>query len=217
MGCSTRSCRACRKCRCSLGRCIFACPTSTQQRRRSARARGTIVQEPTEIPGGDYSLVAADPKGAAFGLIGSRKKQAMIAKNTLCLWYDKDAKEAARFSTATFPGRPVGSIEVAPLDYPSGNKGDVLVIHFTVCGIPCFGMNGGPESQTQHRVQLPNCDRRSGRDRPLLERNHRQRPAKLASAAGARTNGGYRGRSCRAFYLMRRPPAERSPNALLPA
>jgi predicted 3-demethylubiquinone-9 3-methyltransferase (glyoxalase superfamily) len=71
----------------------------------------------------------------------------MIAKNKLRLWYDKEAEEAARFYTATFPDRPVGSIEGASLDYPSGNKGDVLVIHFTVCGIPCFGMNGGPEAK----------------------------------------------------------------------
>jgi predicted 3-demethylubiquinone-9 3-methyltransferase (glyoxalase superfamily) len=68
----------------------------------------------------------------------------MIAKNTICLWYDKDAEEAAHFYAATFPDSKVGAIERAPLDYPSGKKGDVLVIHFTVCGIPCFGMNGGP-------------------------------------------------------------------------
>jgi predicted 3-demethylubiquinone-9 3-methyltransferase (glyoxalase superfamily) len=68
----------------------------------------------------------------------------MIAKNTLCLWYDKDAQEAAAFYAATFPDSAVGGIERAPLDYPSGKKGDVLVVHFTVCGIPCFGMNGGP-------------------------------------------------------------------------
>jgi predicted 3-demethylubiquinone-9 3-methyltransferase (glyoxalase superfamily) len=66
-------------------------------------------------------------------------------KNTICLWYDKDAEEAARFYAATFPDSSVGKIERAPLDYPNGKKGDVLVVHFTVCGIPCFGMNGGPD------------------------------------------------------------------------
>lgn len=64
-------------------------------------------------------------------------------KNTICLWYDKDAEEAAKFYAATFPDSHVGAIERAPLDYASGKKGDVLVVHFTVCGIPCYGMNGG--------------------------------------------------------------------------
>jgi predicted 3-demethylubiquinone-9 3-methyltransferase (glyoxalase superfamily) len=68
----------------------------------------------------------------------------MTVKNTICLWYDKDAEEAARFYAATFPDSHVGDIERAPLDYPSGKQGDVLVVHFTVCGVPCFGMNGGP-------------------------------------------------------------------------
>lgn len=70
-----------------------------------------------------------------------------IAKNTICLWYDKDAEEAANFYAATFPDSEVGAIERAPLDYPSGKKGDVLVVLFTLCGIPCFGMNGGPEAK----------------------------------------------------------------------
>ncbi len=65
-------------------------------------------------------------------------------KNTICLWYDKDAEEAANFYAATFPDSVVGAIERAPMDYPSGKAGDVLVVHFTLCGIPCFGMNGGP-------------------------------------------------------------------------
>jgi predicted 3-demethylubiquinone-9 3-methyltransferase (glyoxalase superfamily) len=68
----------------------------------------------------------------------------MIAKNTICLWYDKDAEDAAKFYAATFPDSAVGDIERAPLDYPNGKKGDVLVVYFTVCGIPCYGMNGGP-------------------------------------------------------------------------
>ncbi len=71
----------------------------------------------------------------------------MIAKNTICLWYDNDAEDAAKFYAATFPDSSVGAIERAPLDYPSGKKGDVLVVHFTVCGIPCFGMNGGPQAK----------------------------------------------------------------------
>lgn len=66
------------------------------------------------------------------------------APNTVCLWYDRDAEEAARFYAATFPDSSVGEVFRAPSDYPSGKKGDVLTIHFTVLGIPCIGLNGGP-------------------------------------------------------------------------
>jgi predicted 3-demethylubiquinone-9 3-methyltransferase (glyoxalase superfamily) len=67
-----------------------------------------------------------------------------IAKNTICLWYDKDAEEAARFYAKTFPDSRVGSVHRAPGDFPSGKAGDALVVEFTVCGIPCIGLNGGP-------------------------------------------------------------------------
>ena len=67
-----------------------------------------------------------------------------IAKNTICVWYDRDAEAAARFYAATFPDSAVGAIWRAPGDYPSGKEGDVLVVEFTVCGIPCIGLNGGP-------------------------------------------------------------------------
>jgi predicted 3-demethylubiquinone-9 3-methyltransferase (glyoxalase superfamily) len=67
------------------------------------------------------------------------------AKNTICVWYDKDAEEAARFYAKTFPDSTVGKIYYAPSDYPSGKKGDVLMVEFTVAGIPCIGLNGGPE------------------------------------------------------------------------
>jgi predicted 3-demethylubiquinone-9 3-methyltransferase (glyoxalase superfamily) len=71
------------------------------------------------------------------------KGQAM-AKNTICLWYDKDAEAAARFYADTFPNSVVGAIQHAPSDYPSGKEGDVLVVEFTVFDIPCIGLNGGP-------------------------------------------------------------------------
>ena len=67
-----------------------------------------------------------------------------IAKNTICVWYDKDAEAAARFYAKTFPNSAVGAIHHAPGDYPSGKSGDVLVVEFTVAGIPCIGLNGGP-------------------------------------------------------------------------
>jgi 2-polyprenyl-6-hydroxyphenyl methylase/3-demethylubiquinone-9 3-methyltransferase len=68
----------------------------------------------------------------------------MKPKNTICLWYDKDAEEAARFYAATFPNSEVTAVHKAPSDYPSGKKGDVLTVDFTVLGIPCLGLNGGP-------------------------------------------------------------------------
>ena len=65
-------------------------------------------------------------------------------KNSICLWFDKDAEDAARFYAATFPDSKVKAVHKAPSDYPSGKKGDVLTVEFTVLGIPCLGLNGGP-------------------------------------------------------------------------
>jgi predicted 3-demethylubiquinone-9 3-methyltransferase (glyoxalase superfamily) len=64
-------------------------------------------------------------------------------KNTICLWYEKGAEEAAAFYAATFPESSVGAIFHAPSDFPSGKAGDVLTVQFTVMGIPCMGLNGG--------------------------------------------------------------------------
>ena len=64
-------------------------------------------------------------------------------KNTICLWYEKDAQVAAEFYAATFPDSKVGDIFHAPTDFPGGKAGDVLTVEFTVCGIPCVGLNGG--------------------------------------------------------------------------
>ena len=66
-----------------------------------------------------------------------------MAKNTICVWYDKDAEAAARFYAATFPDSAVGAVIRAPSDTPSGKEGQVLTVEFTVCGIPCLGLNGG--------------------------------------------------------------------------
>jgi predicted 3-demethylubiquinone-9 3-methyltransferase (glyoxalase superfamily) len=68
----------------------------------------------------------------------------MVRKNTICLWYDKDAEEAARFYAKTFPDSSVGAVHRAPSDFPGGKAGDVLTVDFVVCGIPCLGLNGGP-------------------------------------------------------------------------
>ena len=67
-----------------------------------------------------------------------------MARNTVCLWYDRDAEDAARFYAATFPDSSVDAVFRAPGDYPSGKASDVLTVQFTVLGIPCLGINGGP-------------------------------------------------------------------------
>jgi predicted 3-demethylubiquinone-9 3-methyltransferase (glyoxalase superfamily) len=64
-------------------------------------------------------------------------------KNTICLWYDKDAEAAARFYAETFPDSAVTAVHKAPSDFPGGKAGQVLTVEFTVCGIPCMGLNGG--------------------------------------------------------------------------
>ena len=67
-----------------------------------------------------------------------------MAKNTICVWYDKDAEAAARFYAETFPDSAVGAVHRAPSDFPAGKKGDVLIVEFTVAGVACVGLNGGP-------------------------------------------------------------------------
>ena len=71
----------------------------------------------------------------------------MAGKNTICLWYDGAALDAAQFYAATFPDSAVGKVLRAPGDYPAGKQGNVLTVEFTVMGIPCLGLNGGPEFQ----------------------------------------------------------------------
>src|SRR6476646_4873463 len=90
----------------------------------------------TEVPVVDKFL--ADRMTA-----GHKEQTTMKPKNTICLWFDKDALEAARFYAATFPNSEVGAVHKAPSDYPGGKKGDVLTVDFTVLGIPCVGLNGG--------------------------------------------------------------------------
>ena len=68
----------------------------------------------------------------------------MTPKNRVCLWYEGDAEEAANFYASLFPDTKVKAVHRAPGDYPSGKQGDVLTVDFTVCGIPCIGLNGGP-------------------------------------------------------------------------
>ena len=71
----------------------------------------------------------------------------MVSKNTVCLWFDGTALEAATFYAATIPDSAVKAVHRAPGDYPAGQQGDVLTVEFTVAGIPCLGLNGGPAFQ----------------------------------------------------------------------
>ena len=67
-----------------------------------------------------------------------------MAKNVICLWYEGAAEEAARFYAETFPDSAVKAIHHAPGDFPDGQRGQVLTVEFTVLGVPCVGLNGGP-------------------------------------------------------------------------
>ena len=67
-----------------------------------------------------------------------------MTTNTICIWYDKEAEEAARFYAATFPNSAVNAVIRSPTDYPSGKAGDVLTVLFSVVGVACVGLNGGP-------------------------------------------------------------------------
>ena len=69
----------------------------------------------------------------------------MTPKNTICLWFDREAEDAANFYASVFPDARVDAVRTAPTDYPDGKAGDVLNVDFTVFGIPCLGLNGGPQ------------------------------------------------------------------------
>jgi predicted 3-demethylubiquinone-9 3-methyltransferase (glyoxalase superfamily) len=104
---------------------------------------------PFEIRAADETInqcIASEVEGSKSDS-SSRLKSDMIkpAKNTICLWYDNDAEEAAQFYALTFPDSAVSAVYRAPGDYPSGKQGDVLTVSFTVMGVQCLGLNGGPE------------------------------------------------------------------------
>src|SRR3954464_10502811 len=80
----------------------------------------------------------------AVGMVVQNAEGHMTPKNTICLWFDKDALDAALFYAVTFPDSQVTAVHKAPADYPNGKAGDVLTVEFTVVGIPCLGLNGGP-------------------------------------------------------------------------
>ena len=82
-------------------------------------------------------------KQAEEKALPQKPKKLAVAKNTICLWYDKDAEAAAHFYAETFPDSAVSAVHRAPSDYPGGKKGDVLTVEFTVAGVACIGINGG--------------------------------------------------------------------------
>src|SRR5690606_36950760 len=96
--------------------------------------------------GGNIAPAGAPPAPAAQTAFPDppRPRPGMTPKNTICLWFDGTALDAANFYAQTFPDSEVRAVHRAPADYPSGSAGDVLTVEFTVIGIACLGLNGGP-------------------------------------------------------------------------
>jgi len=125
--------------------------TATTHQMTFGKLSKTCIHSPkpatAAIPEADAPAVnspdAFDGETVAFALTEHKEHTNMKPKNTICLWFDKDAHEAARFYAATFPGSEVTAVHAAPADYPGGKEGDVLTVEFTVLGIPCLGLNGG--------------------------------------------------------------------------
>ena len=97
------------------------------------------------------------------------------ARNTVCLWYDGGAEDAARFYANTFPDSSVSAVHRAPGDFPSGKKGDILTVEFKVMGIPCIGLNGGPAFAHSEAFSFQVATTDQAETEPLFERDRRQR------------------------------------------
>jgi 2-polyprenyl-6-hydroxyphenyl methylase/3-demethylubiquinone-9 3-methyltransferase len=95
-------------------------------------------------PGTQVVAVFRLPARLECKYLSQLRRTKMVSKNTICLWYDGTALDAAKFYAETFPDSAVGAVHRAPGDYPAGKQGDVLTVEFTVMGIPCLGLNGGP-------------------------------------------------------------------------
>jgi predicted 3-demethylubiquinone-9 3-methyltransferase (glyoxalase superfamily) len=121
-----------------------------------------------------------------------------MAKNTICVWYDKDAEAAARFYAEIFPDSAVGAIWRAPSDFPSGKKGDVLVVEFKVAGVSCIGLNGGPQCKHTEAFSFQIATTISRRPTATGTPSSAM-AARRARAAGAKTGGAFPGKSHRAY------------------
>ena len=121
-----------------------------------------------------------------------------MTKNTICLWYDTAAEAAAHFYAKTFPDSAVLAVHHAPSDYPGGKKGDVLTVEFTVLGVACLGLNGGPIFK--HSEAFCFRLRLKIRKRPTATGTPSSATAGgPASAVGAKTSGACHGRSPLAY------------------
>ena len=107
------------------------------------RRAGVPLQKPAQVGNGEKNRAGISVRVNLFirGNFISNTK----AKNAICLWFNKNAQDAANFYAGTFPDSKVLAIHKAPGDYPGGKKGQVLTVEFTVLGIPCLGLNGGPQ------------------------------------------------------------------------
>jgi predicted 3-demethylubiquinone-9 3-methyltransferase (glyoxalase superfamily) len=103
-------------------------------------ARGRATDESASAASSDGHGLGNDHPDAQESMTPGAS---MTPKNTICLWFDRDALSAAQFYAATFPDSSVGAVMRAPSDFPDGREGDVLTVEFTVAGIPCLGLNGG--------------------------------------------------------------------------
>ena len=121
-----------------------------------------------------------------------------MTKATLCLWYNNDAEDAANFYAATFPDSTVGQIHLAPSDSPGGTAGGVMIVEFTVFGMKCIGLNGGP--MFPHTEAFSFQIATDTQEKPTATGMRLSEMAALkANVAGARTNGASIGSSHRAF------------------
>jgi predicted 3-demethylubiquinone-9 3-methyltransferase (glyoxalase superfamily) len=117
----------------------------------------------------------------------------MKPKNTICLWFDKDAQEVARSYAATFPDNKVKAVHEARSDFPGGKKGDVLTVEFTLVGIPCLGLNGGPTFKPTAAFSFQK--RRTIRKRRTVTGTRSLATVeRRAHAVGAKTDGASLGR-----------------------
>jgi predicted 3-demethylubiquinone-9 3-methyltransferase (glyoxalase superfamily) len=129
-----------------------------------------------------------------------------MTTNTICIWYDGAAEAAARFYASVFPDSHVDGVHLAPADYPSGRRSDVITVEFTVVGVRCLGLNGGPAfPQTGAFSFQIATDSQEETDRYWVRSS--AMAARKAPAAGARTGGPSTGRSRRASSWRRWPPA----------